>query len=190
MKFTKLAPDTFKKLQLNAGIIVNEFNPADDTIGDVLLSTSGGIKVDFVPTTKDFGEDIDNCPKGSKELMQIERWECKASGTGVTVDTASAKSFIGACDVSGNKLTPRDHYKDEDFDDLWIIGDYSDINDDEDSKKAGYVAIHMMNAISTGGFSMQTADKEKGKFAFEYKACYSLEDISKVPFEIYIKAGA
>ena len=44
-----------------------------------------------------------------------------------------------------------------------------------------------MNALSTGGFQIQTGDKTKGQFAFEYTAHYSMKNQDKVPFEIYIK---
>lgn len=47
----------------------------------------------------------------------------------------------------------------------------------------------MLNALSTGGFQMQTADEAKGQFAFEYTAHYSMSAQDTVPFEIYIKAG-
>ena len=53
----------------------------------------------------------------------------------------------------------------------------------------GYIAIHMMNALSTGGFQIQSGDKAKGQFAFEYTAHYSMDAADTVPFEIYIKAG-
>ena len=46
-----------------------------------------------------------------------------------------------------------------------------------------------MNALSTGGFKLQTADKAKGQMAFEYTAHYSMNAQETVPFEIYVKAG-
>ena len=76
---------------------------------------------------------------------------------------------------------------DEDFSDIWFVGDYSDKNGET---KGGFVAIHMMSALSTAGFSWQTGDKAKGQFAFEYTAHYSMDAQDTVPFEIYVKAGA
>ena len=46
-----------------------------------------------------------------------------------------------------------------------------------------------MNALSTGGFQLQTSDKAKGQFAFTYTAHYSMAAQDTVPFEVYIKAG-
>ncbi len=47
----------------------------------------------------------------------------------------------------------------------------------------------MMNALSTGGFQLQSGDNAKGQFAFEYTAHYSMAAPDTVPFELYIKAG-
>lgn len=47
----------------------------------------------------------------------------------------------------------------------------------------------MLNTLSTGGFSLQTGDKEKGQMSFEYTAHYSITAQDTVPCEVYIKAG-
>lgn len=191
MKFTKIPLDTFQKLQINAGILTTDFTPATGTIGEAGLigATTGGINYIATPTYKDYGEDIDNCPKNTKELKKVDSWEAKANGTFVNADTAIAKSLCGAADIDTTdaiKITPRNYLKDSDFDDIWIVGDYSDMNGETNG---GFIAIHLLNALSTGGFQMKTADKAKGQFAFEYMAHYSITDQEIVPFEIYIKAG-
>ena len=66
------------------------------------------------------------------------------------------------------------------------MGDYSDIVTGDN---AGYVAIHIMNALNTAGFQIQTTKNNKGQFAFEFHGHYDLTDIDTVPFEIYVKAG-
>ena len=122
-------------------------------------------------------------------LKKLDSWEVTASGTFVTVDTATAKSLIGAADVGSpdtTKVTPRNDVLDADFSDIWIVGDYSDKNG---ATNGGYIAIHLMNALSTGGFQLQTSDKAKGQFAFTYTAHYSMAAQDTVPFEVYIKAG-
>lgn len=188
-KYTKIATDTFKKLQLNAGILCTSFTPTTAEVDDanILAATSGGVNFTATPSFTDFGEDIDNCPKNSMELKRLDSWEVKISGTAVTVDTKTAKSFIGLADISATKVTPRNDLKVADFADLWWVGDYSDINiDGGSSAKAGFIAIHMLNALSTGGFQLQTADKEKGTFSFEYTAHYSMAAQDTVPFEVYV----
>ena len=191
MKFTQIPTNTFKELQLNAGILTSNFTPATGTVesNTILGATSGGINFTATPSYTDLGDDIDNCPKNMMELKKLDSWEAKISGTFLTVNTAQAKSLLAAADVGGSdttKVTPRNDVALTDFDDIWWIGDYSDKNG---ATNGGYIAIHMMNALSTGGFQIQSGDKAKGQFAFEYTAHYSMDAADTVPFEIYIKAG-
>lgn len=188
MKFTKIPESTFQNLQLNAGVLLTEFDPAtpDPVDSAIIGATTGGVTFVATPTYSDFGEDIDNCPKNMKELKQLDSWEIKMSGNFVTTSSAAAKRLIGAADEAGEKITPRNDIKEADFFDLWWVGDYSDENGEENG---GFVAIHMMNTLSTGGFQIQTTDKGKGQFSFEFTAHYSMAAQTTVPFEVYIKAG-
>ena len=191
MKFTKIPSDAFQKLQINAGILTTDFTPATGTIGEAgqIGATTGGVNFTATPTYSDFGEDIDNCPKNMKELKKLDSWEVKMTGTFVNADTAIAKRLCGAADIETTdttKVTPRNDLKDADFDDIWLVGDYSDKNGETNG---GFIAIKLLNALSTGGFQLKTADKAKGQFAFEFTAHYSLAAQDKVPYEIYIKAG-
>ena len=191
MKFTKIPDTAFDEIQLNAGVLSTTFTPSSGEIGDILAATSGGISFEATPTYTDFGEDIDNCPKNTKELKKLDSWEVKMSGSFVTVTATSAKMMVGAADTAkegtADKITPRNDVLDTDFGDIWLVGDYSSKNGDTNG---GFVAIHMLNALSTGGFKLQTADKNKGTPSFEFTGHYSIEDQSTVPFEIYIKKGA
>ena len=191
MKYTQIPANTFKELQLNAGILTSNFAPTTGTVESnaMLGATSGGISFTATPTYTDLGDDIDNCPKNMMELKKLESWEIKMSGTFLTVNTAQAKSLMAAADIGGSdttKVTPRNDVALTDFNDIWWIGDYSDKNG---ATNGGYIAIHMMNALSTGGFQLQSSDKAKGQFAFEYSAHYSMDAPDTVPYEIYIKAG-
>ena len=192
MKYTKIPENTFQNIQLNAGVLLSSFTPSSATVSEeaIIGATTGGINFTATPTYIDFGEDIDNCPKNMKELKKLDSWEAKCSGTFVTIDTAVAKSLIGAADIGTSdttKVTPRNDLAQSDFNDIWIVGDYSDKNGDTNG---GFIAIHMMNALSTGGFQIKTEDKAKGQFAFEYTAHYSMSAQGTVPFEVYVKAGA
>lgn len=188
MKFTQIPVNTFKELVLNAGILASNFNTTTGTVeaDDILGATSGGISFSAKPTFIDLGDDIDNCPKNMKELKKLQSWdEINMSGTYLTVNTARAKSLLAAADINigdATKVTPRNDVAPADFEGIWLIADYSD-------KNGGFLAIHMMNALSTGGFRLQSSDKAKGQFAFEYTAHYSMEAPDTVPFEMYIKAG-
>lgn len=188
MKYTKIPETTFKNLQLNAGVLLSDFNTEDATVANenIIGATTGGVNFTAVPAFSDYGEDIDNCPKNMLELKKLDSWDINMSGTFVTVDTKSAKSLVGAANVSGNKITPRNDVLKSDFADLWWVGDYSDENGETNG---GFVAIHMMNTLSTGGFAIQSNDKGKGNFAFTYTAHYSMDAQETVPFEVYVKAG-
>lgn len=187
MKFTKIPENTFQQLQLNAGIICSNFNPSagDDELNvadeDILGATSGGTNFTAVPTFVDKGEDIDNCPKNMAELKDLESWEVKASGTFVTITEKLAAKLAAAADAAAGKVTPRNTVKIADFTDLWLVCDYG---------VDGMLAIHMLNTLSTGGLAIQTADKSKGKFAFEFTGHYKMAAQDTVPFEVYISDGA
>ena len=188
MKYTKIPETTFQNIQLNAGVLLSTFNPetAEVTNTSIIGATTGGVNFTAPPTFSDYGEDIDNCPKNMMELKKLDAWEISMSGTYVTVDANAVKSLVGAADVSGNKITPRNDVLLSDFTDIWWVGDYSDKNGETNG---GFVAIHMMNALSTGGFAIQSSDNGKGNFAFTYTAHYSMYAQETVPFEVYVKAG-
>ena len=191
MLYTQIPSTTFKQLQLNAGIITSSFTPGTAALdqSSILGATTGGISFTATPTYTDFGEDIDNCPKNMKELKKLESWEVKLSGTFVTVSSDLAKTLVGAADKAtgdATKVVPRNDLTADDFKDVWFVGDYSDVNTGE---SAGFLAIHVMNALSTGGFQLTTTDKAKGQFAFEFTGHYSMDKQDTPPFEVYVKAG-
>ena len=188
MKYTKIPETTFQNIQLNAGVLLSAFNPESATVANesIIGATTGGVNFTATPTFSDYGEDIDNCPKNMMELKKLDSWEISMSGTFVTVDANAVKSLVGAADVSGNKITPRNDVLLSDFTDIWWVGDYSDKNGETNG---GFVAIHMMNTLSTGGFAIQSSDNGKGNFAFTYTAHYSMDAQDTVPFEVYVKAG-
>ena len=191
MKYTKIPETTFKNIQLNAGVLLSTFNPESATVANesIIGATTGGVNFTAASTFSDYGEDIDNCPKNMKELKKLDSWEAKMTGTFVNADTAIAKLLCGAADIGSpdtTKVTPRNDIKDADFDDIWLVGDYSDKNGETNG---GFIAIKLINALSTGGFQLQTSDKAKGQFAFEFTGHYSMSAQDTVPFEIYIKAG-
>ena len=193
MKFTQVPTDTFENLVLNAGILVDTFTPSSGVIGNILGATTGGIEFSTNPTYTDFGEDIDNMPEGTKQLKRLKSFDPAMSGTFLTVDTTVLKSLIGAADIGTSdttKVVPRDQLVAADFEDVWWVGDYSDKNvDAESTHTAGYIAIHLMNALNTAGFKITSSKDNKAQMAFEYHGHYDISNISTPPFEIYVKAG-
>lgn len=192
MRFTLLAPNTFRKLQINAGVLARSFDPMNPATPQGMIgSTSGGFNFTATPTFVDFGDDIDNCPKNTMELKRQTEVEVKIGGTLLTIDEAAASVLMAAATVDSTgtavKITPELDLAISDFQTLWFIGDYSD---DNSSSTGGFVAIKIMNALSTGGFRLQTADKGKGQFAFEFTGHFSANAPDTVPYEVYIMSGA
>lgn len=191
MKFTKIPIDTFKQLTVNAGLLLKTFDPADPKLTDsnILGATSGGVNVSITRTYEDYGSDIDGCPTDTKELKKCTGVVTKASGSFVTMSPALAARLAAAADVDSTneaKIVLRRDLLSSDFSDLWIVGDYSDENGE---KNGGYMAVRLIDALSTGGFVIQTKDKGKAKYSFEFTAHSSLNDQDTVPVDIYIQSG-
>lgn len=189
MKYTQIPVDTFKNIQLNAGILVKTFTPATGVIGDLIGATTGGLTFTDSVTYSDFGEDIDNCPKNTKELKKLDSHEVTLAGTFVTVNAETAKLLAGAADADAEDAThivPRNDILSADFSDVWWVGDYSDVNTGAD---AGFVAIHLINALNTSGLQIKSTDKGKGNFAFSFMGHYSMANQDTVPYEVYVKQG-
>lgn len=189
MKYTQIPVDTFKNLQMNAGILTDNFDPETGAIGNLIGATTGGINFADAPEFSDFGDDIDNCPKNMKELKKLTNHAVTMSGTFVSLTANTVKMLAGASDVDANNanhIIPRNDLLAKDFADVWWVGDYSD---DNTGDNAGYIAIHLMNALNTGGFQIQSSDKAKGQFAFSFEGHYSMDAQDTVPYEIFIKGG-
>ena len=178
---TKIPQNTFEGLQINAGVLLTTFDPATPAITDaaIVCATTGGITVSCVPTYSDWGEDVDNCPNNTKELKHLDGWECTMSTTGLGTSPANIKLALGAADIDGtntSKIVPRRDLEQTDFSDLWWVGDRAD---------GGLVACKMINALSTGGFSLQTTKNGKGQISLEITGHVSINAQNTMPMEFY-----
>ncbi len=177
--FTKIPQDTFEGLQLDAGVLLTTFDPsapaepADETI---ICATTGGINASCVPSYSDMGADVDNCPNNMLELAKLDGWTCKMSFTSIGTSPESIRLALGAADVEGGKITPRRDLKIADFSDIWWVGDRAD---------GGLVAVCLKNALSTGGFSLQTSKNGKGQISVELTGHVSKEKQNEMPMEFY-----
>lgn len=200
-EYTKVAADAFQKLQLNAGVMVDGFTPSTGVIGNIIAATTGGITFASNPNYIDFGEDVDNVPANTWQLKRVQSYDPVISGTLLTVTAALVKQLVGGAQYGSSgtpavtdttHIVPTHELTEDDFDDIWFVGDYSDQNSGTGSTApyAGYIAIHIMNALNTAGFQLKTTKNAKGQYTFEFHGHYDIEDIDTVPFEIYVKAGA
>lgn len=183
MKFTQIPLNTFETLQLNAGIFLKTFDPKTGEFNkeDIIGATSGGAQFSAVPTFSDLGEDIDNCPKNTMELMHLDEWTITMSGTYKTLSKDVIKGSLGAADIDTADTTHiklRKSLKMEDFIDIWWVGDYGN--------NGGFLAIHMDNVLNTNGFAVQSTDNGKGSISFTYTCHFSQADVDKIPCDLYV----
>lgn len=194
MRFNKVSSDVFKEIVIGAGTLLTAVTIDDQTgaatidEANILGPTNGGVSFSDGIQFQDFAEGIDNVPRNTMQLKRINNTErnITASGTFRAANIDLVERLMAACDVTGNKLTPRTDLKSTDFSDIWLICDYSDVNT---GTKAGYIAIEMLNVLHTGGFKLQTQNEDKGEFAFEFTAHYDLENPDIVPYNVYLSAG-
>ena len=179
-RFTVIPQDSFEGLQLDAGVLLNTFNPAAPAVTDaaIICATTGGINVSCVPTYSDLGEDVDNCPNNMKEYKHLDSWECKMSTTSLGTSAANIRLALGAADVNATTgaITPRKDLAQTDFSDIWWVGDRAD---------GGCVAVQLKNALSTGGFSLQTTKNGKGQTTIELTGHVSINAQSTMPMVFY-----
>ena len=183
-KFTVIPQDTFDELQTDAGVLLKTFdpeNPVAPTDESIITATTGGINVVCQPQYSDFGEDVDNVPNNVKELKHLDGWDCRISTTALGTSVEAIKLSLGAADIEGTtKIVPRADLKQTDFADLWWVGDKA---------TGGLVAVKIINALSTGGFSLQTTKNGKGQISIELTGHISLAAQKTVPMVFYSMDG-
>lgn len=179
-KFTVIPQDAFDGLQVDAGVLLKTFTPSNPTApadADIICATTGGINVVCEPTYSDFGEDVDNVPNNMKEFKHLDGWNCSISTTSLGTTPELIKLALGAADINGTtKIVPRRDLEQTDFADIWWVGDRAD---------GGMVAVRLINALSTGGFSLQTTKNGKGQISITLTGHVSINAQSVVPMEFY-----
>lgn len=180
-RFTRIPESTFSGLQVEAGVLLNDFNPANPAITDaaIICATTGGIKATCKATYEDYFADVDNAPNDVKEGKRLTGWECTLETTSLGTTPELIRMSLGAADIDGTdetKIVPRMELKGTDFANIWFVGDRAD---------GGFVAIKIMNALSEDGFSLQTTKNGKGTIALKLKGHVSIANQTVVPMEFY-----
>lgn len=183
--FTKVSSTAFASIQTNAGMLLNSFNPenpAAPTDDEIICMTTGGINPSCSAEYTDFGEDIDNVPNNTKELKRLNSWTCTMSTTAYDTTPELIKLALGAADINAakSKIVPRRELEDSDFSDIWWVGDRLD---------GGWIAIRLINALSTDGFSIQTTKDGKGTIPLTLTGHVSINNQDTMPMEFYVSEG-
>ena len=183
-KFTKVSENTFKEIQMEAGLILNKFDPTGETDvedADIVCATTGGISITCKPTFTDYGEDIDNVPNNMLEFKEVDGWDCSIGFTALNASAEVIKLALGAADAAGNKITPRFDMTAADASDIWWVGERAD---------GGFVACCLKNAMSTDGLTLKTTKKGKGQLSCVLTGHVSIDAQDVVPMEFYVQEGA
>lgn len=184
-RFTVIANDAFDALQVDAGVILTNFDPSNPYVTpsneDILATTTGGINPTCVPTYSDYGENVDNVPNNMMEFKHLDGWGAKMSFTSIKFNAANTKWALGAADTEllSNGVTvvkPRRNVKLTDFQDLWWVGDKAN---------GGAYAINLKNALSTGGLNIQSSKNGKGTNQIEVTGHVSIDRQDEMPMAIY-----
>ena len=176
---TPLRQETYKSLQLNAGVIlvgfdISDYDDASELKAALATEISSGTKL--LGATRGGGTFTI-----TREIREVEADGARARFVGSEiVDSADAflsttlieitpqhiKDVIGNADIDSTNanhvvVTIRTAIEDEDYlsNVIWV-GDTSE----------GYVAIELQNALNTADFTLTFADKNEGTVNVEYHA--------------------
>lgn len=183
--FTRIASDAFDALQIDAGVLLTAFDPlnpyVEPTDAQIVATTTGGINPSCVATYSDFGEDVDNVPNNMMEFKHLDGWDCSMGFTSIKFNAANTVWALGAADQSTlsngvKKIVPRRNLAQSDFKDLWWVGDKAD---------GGAYAVRLLNALSTGGLTIQTTKNGKGTMQQTISGHVSINAQNTMPMEFY-----
>ena len=181
--FTAISSDVFDELQLDAGMLLTNFNPASPvkpSNDDILATTSGGINIVCQPNYSDLLEDVDNAPANTVEGAHIDGWTSTMSFTSIKFNDSNTKWSLGTATTTNGtgykKIVPNRNVSASDFNDIWWVGDKAN---------GGAYAVKLINAISTDGLNIQTTKNGKGTNAFTLTGHPTLTNPDVVPMEFY-----
>ena len=180
-KFTKIPANTFGSLQLDAGVILKNFDPdnvVEPADSDMVCATTGGITINCQAQYSDLGQDVDNCPNDMAELKHLDGWSCSMQFTILNMSEEGFILALGAADKNQTTgaIKPRRDLMLTDFVDRWWVGDRAD---------GGAVAVKIKNALSDSGFSLKTTKDGKGNLSVTLKGHVSINHQDDMPMEFY-----
>lgn len=181
-KATRISADAADKMQMNAGLLLNDFdisNPVAPEDDQIVCETTGDFSITCTPEVADFFEDVNNAPINTKEGKQITGWSCSLVVTALSVTLETLRLALGASeDIAAIGVRPRTTYRMDDFKSLYWIGDMMDENK--------LFVVAMDDTVSTGGVSFTSTNRGKGGLALTLTPHASAATPEVVPMAFYI----
>lgn len=184
MTYTKITKTQFDEMQFNAGVLVRSFDISSPTIRDedIVCATTGGFSLAVEPSYMDLGDGVYMMQPGTAEMMILTGWSVEASFTSISMSADSIRMTLGTSETgTDNGIIPKMELQDEDYNNLYWIGDRVD---------GGFVVVSLINALSDEGLSLTTSPKSMGEVEVHLTCHASIEDdMTAVPVEIYSVEG-
>lgn len=186
--FTGLTANTRKNMQLDAGALFKNYNPATDTpvtaAAKLIGATVGGSTFSAVPGARQIS--VDGVKGPTKGFEAIDSWTITLTSTIKEVTVASIKLALAAASSAATSGSPTGYTKIElkeleDSDYLENITWIGRMSGSEDP-----IMIVIKNALCLNGFSLQAQDKNEGSVPVVFTAHYDVSDLEEVPVEIYV----
>ena len=197
MGVTGLSPDSFKNMQLNAGIFIEDFDYDDITTvaalktaietarsaGKVFGATVGDGSFQCTPETRQIEANGMRYPIIGSTV--IDSWDIQLTGTMKEITGANFKRVLATASSTTTgavtKITMRTDVLASDYlNNVVWIGDMLD---------TGLVLIGLKNAMNTNGANFTFTDKGEGSLPFEFHAhCATLADMANAPVDILLFA--
>ena len=188
MAFTGFTQDTAKRLLLDAGAFVKDFEPATDTWDTVkttkiIGATQGGGSFSAVPTIRRI--EIDGVKGAAKGLEALDEWVVtitanvkEVSAEALALALASSTNTAAGTPEGYNKIAANNSIELTDYlENITWIGKLSGSDQP--------VIILVKNALCTNGLSLTMADKAEGVIALTFTGHYDPSELDSPPFEIY-----
>lgn len=191
--FSGVTTTTSKKLQLDAGAFLKNYDVASDTWASakatkLIGATAGGGSFSAVPTIRRI--EVDGVKGATKGFEALDEWvvtmtanvkEITAEAIQMALATGSSsatKSPSSATTNNYTKIVASNDIADTDY-----INNITWVGTLSGSQLP--VIIVLKNALCTNGFTLTTQDKSEGVIAITLTGHYDPTDLSAVPFEIY-----
>lgn len=179
---------TSEHLLLDSGAFFKNYNIGTDTFesavtaGKLIGATRNGGKFDAIPEIRHI--DVDGVKGPAKGLEMLDAWNVTigANVLEITTDTLALALAGANVDSTTNEkydiVTGKNTIELDDYiENITWVGTISGSEEP--------VIIQVMNALNTGGLSLQTQMKNEAVTALNFLGHYTPEDLNTPPFVIY-----